>query len=528
MAFPYARMSVAQAEVLVAHGKLSEVDADVPLAHCSGWLLEQEKKRRLRPIFEPATNATLRRDLLPPCLFPSRAEMRRRFARHSTYSCQIDLAAYYDQLPIPPELRKFYGIRVRCNDGTSRFFLLTRVPMGACWSCGFAASITDVLAASASSPLVDVQTCIDNIRISSRDGRAFLEALRSLTGCATRMGISVGEVNGHESTTAQFTSWSDRGDADVLADCAQYARDHTWLGEHYGRDSNDEVVVSNTQDAVGKLQAAWHRIAAARGPDGHVSPEVSRRHVAALIGLLIWMAHTVNLPLCQFWIILRLASAIGFAATNERGWDQPVGWLSPRVVDALATAVALLTTNEPRPPLSPRAPSVNPTDYDVVICCDASAVGWAAIIWKRFVDGQGVVSWRATEASAGWSAATAAQHSAHAEPLAVDRALEFVEKRFGVGSNIAILTDHRAIVAAARRPTDLHGGFSPSANLNAMFARAYSHAADVRVPPRRDFFYIPGEENVADAASRVRGRGPWLMESAANIDMPCLATFWSG
>ena len=525
-AFPFARITESQAETLLEFGKLQAVEASEALAHCSGWLLPQPKKTRLRPIFEPATNATLQAEHLPPCLFIPRAEMRRRFAANAGYACQIDLAAYYDQLPLPAALRPYYCIRVRTTEGGSRYFALTRVPMGARWSCGFAAAISDVLAAAASRPCVDVQTCIDNVRISSNDPAAFILALRSLAAVTAKLRLAVGELNEKDSTTDDFVAWVSSRDDVVLEDCRRYARDHIWLGERNMRDARDRVVFANTTASVEKLQAAWNRIAAARDPEGHVAPSISRRHVVSLIGLIFWMAHVGNIPMANCWVILRLASAIGFAATSDGGWDRPVAYLSDRVACALADIVALLVANHPRPPLSPQPPSTDPNDYDAIVCVDASAVGWAAVVWWRYTDPDGQTVWRATEVSAGWSATVAAQHSAHAEPLAVDHALEFVEHRFGRNANIAFMTDHRAIVAGARRHADLHGGFSPSSNLNSLYARAYAHQEDIRVPPRRDFFYIPGNENISDATSRIRGRGPWLREVPIDMDMPPLAALW--
>jgi hypothetical protein len=362
-----------------------------------------------------------------------------------------------------------------------------------------------------------VHTMIDNTRVGCNNPAAFVSAVRRLATACESMNVTVSPVPTSSNGPMSLQEWAARPQSAIVADGSAHATSHVWLGELTERQHNGETTTKNTTDMVDKLNKAFARIVSNRGEEGLVDIAVTRRHVASAIGLITWMASTIGLRMYDLFDVLRLASALGFAASSG-GWDAPCGFLSPATFDALATCVATLSANVPAVPTTWHVRRGNIDDYDAIAVVDASGLGWGAVIWSRSAAG-----WTSMELSEGWHQDVAARHSAHTEPLAARKVFEYIRRTASKTSNIAILTDHRAVAGAQLR-RDGYGGYSSSWNLNAFYKTFYQGAGE----GRRDIYYIPGDENVADAPSRLIGRSPLFRATAVAMPIPNLYCLWNG
>jgi len=93
-----------------------------------------------------------------------------------------------------------------------------------------------------------------------------------------------------------------------------------------------------------------------------------------------------------------------------------------------------------------------------------------------------------------WS--TPVSHSAHAEPKAARRAMQWARAQPGCSkARIAVITDHVAMATGQRRWYASYGGFSTSFFLNGFFEELYDHGGG-------EIFHIDGVFNRADQLSR--------------------------
>ena len=167
----------------------------------------------------------------------------------------------------------------------------------------------------------------------------------------------------------------------------------------------------NTRATLMKMRRAYDRML---GP-AMAAQQVTRRHAASLIGLLVFLAHTVNLSLAFLLRVLRFGGALATQAETS-GWDVPVSFLAEGVLQELTWVVALLWTNAWALVPEEITPTLDERSYDTIVWVDASASGWGAYVCRPAV----ARTWRVM---AGWQVEMS--HSAHAEPLAVVAALEW-------------------------------------------------------------------------------------------------------
>jgi hypothetical protein len=86
--------------------------------------------------------------------------------------------------------------------------------------------------------------------------------------------------------------------------------------------------------------------------------------------------------------------------------------------------------------------------------------------------------------------------------------------------DIAIVADHEPMATAQRRWYNHHSGFSGAWPLNNFFTAFYATAPQ---GARRDVFYVPGENNLADSLSRSNRVGDHLRaRRIENIVLPGL------
>ena len=486
---PFAKYRPDQITKLIEFQKIEPVEGDIR-SFANGWPIPQPSKvpPSQRPIFEPYVNAVMDLGDLMQLSYPSRLEHRAQLAGVE-YAIEFDFAAFYDQIELHKDIRSCFVIRVRNDDGSATLYQLTRLPMGVRFAVGVAQAATWAITA----PIAHLtSTCIDNVRIASNNKREFTEAVKMFLQRCDDASIT---INGRE-------AWRDLSDEEIAENGRQWhIGPSVSLGEEYSRHT-----VRNAPKSINKLAGAFELVKKA----GSIT---TRRRFAAMVGLIIFMAHTINVGLWQFFKLLRCYARVCSPSSTEYGdvlWDEPMA-LVPAVHSCLTQAVEIILMNRAVPirPLLP--PSRFAEDYDTIIIVDAAAAGWGAYVK------QGATTKLLIQ---GWSSRQL--HSAHAEPRAATAVLQWLKTQKPLG-HIALVTDHSAMPMGQRRWWSGYCGFSPAHPLNELFLALYG--SDDLSAYRRDIFFVEGEKNPADGPSRRALIGQPLTISEADIVFPDLSAF---
>jgi ribonuclease HI len=427
------------------------------------FTIAQHNKKRLRVIAEPVINATCDREHIYKVKYPSRLERRAR-ARGAKFEAELDFAAYFDQFELSPDVLSWFVVRSRHPIDGATLFTLTRLPMGVTFAPSVAQAVTSALVY----PLlhmegVTVDTCIDNIRVIAREPQQFVHAMRTLLGRIHTAKITLNDAH----------TW-DVPDGELLQRCAVTEAPRIFLGEQYTGDT-----ISNTPAAVDKLKAALVRF-----DEGCTNAPYTKRNFASLVGLMLFMTHTIGVDLARFHTLLR---AYGRIIAETAGWDEPCLITSDAVRDQLKAMgeEILLNPRVPLPILEP--PSRVIEHYDAAIEVDASGSAWGAIVRITATGDTFTLQQR-------WSVSML--HSARAEPTAALRAVQWIRAHLGRNASVAIITDHIAMASGQRRWNSAYGGFSSTGyHLNEFYRELYSNGGG-------QVFYVEGEDNRADGISR--------------------------
>jgi integrase len=465
---------------------------------CKGFATPQHSKHERRPVFEPLTNATSSR-IWVPYGHRSRQELR------STFSCcrfrwQFDFTSWFDQLEL--QNIEYFVCRgtpamvdVNGSPESFEYFALTRPPQGGSWCSHLLSTLTWCIAEPLlKMPGIVVATQIDNVAIGGDDPQQFLSALRVFLQRCTHVGAQLNDMDTFPAT-----------DGEILR-VADARNSLTFLGEVYKDD-----VVCNTVKNIEKITEAWTRLQRSIGVD---SSPVTRRHIASLIGTLVWCAHTLNEPLRSHYTVLKTFSDISRGATSARGWDEAI-LITPRLVNTLAPLVGIVLRNSPAKASEFKRHAedaiYNALQYDAIIVVDASATGAGALI---FFPHTGEV----VECRMGWR--THIAHSAWAEPIAAREAVRLA--RSWGAKTIAVVTDHAALAHGQRRPLSGNGAFSCAWHLNEFYRELYTVEGDHQV------FYVEGCKNPADGPSRmtVVGDTRWHCRPLTDLVHPNLRDFF--
>jgi len=261
-------------------------------------------------------------------------------------------------------------------------------------------------------------------------------------------------------------------------------KDRVFLGEDYFTDASGFEGVRNSEGNVTKLQLAYDLFEKKLAGEG----VLTCRQFASLIGLVLFMAHTIDLRINQYFNLWRAYTAI-YTATVQ--WDEQVHLTSEPAIDQLREIIRILLRNDfvKLPVLTP--PSTELTDYSAVAIVDASASQWGAYVYfpARDENDQSTI-WKLQRQ---WDAAL--RHSAHAEPCGAYELLRWIHEQ-GRSERIAIITDHAALALGQRRWWSNYNGFGRSFYINRFYQELY------RLSPGAEIFQVPGEKNIADGPSR--------------------------
>lgn len=244
---------------------------------------------------------------------------------------------------------------------------------------------------------------------------------------------------------------------------------------------------------------AWSRLQTAE-TTGTV---VTRRHVASLIGLMFWMADTIDIPIHAHYDVMRLFAQL---AQDTAKWDAPF-LPSGTVLNALGKLAGPLLRNASVVPMTHPPASLALHDYDAVVIVDAAATGVGAFVLLGNI---------VYEVRGGFGKAM--MHSAHAEPIGATEILRWVRAKGA--RNVAVVTDHNAMVWGQRRPWSAKGGFSKSYFLNQFFTELYENGGG-------QVFFVEGARNPSDHTSRSNRLGdPMSARIVKDMTFPLLTSFF--
>lgn len=235
-------------------------------------------------------------------------------------------------------------------------------------------------------------------------------------------------------------------------------------------------MISNSDKLVRKLTLSVQRI------EDNME-RITRREVAAVVGLMLFMAHTLNIDLAFHHGLMR-AYANMFSGVRE--WDAVATELTPTFRANIRALACPLLANAPVVITAPRPPSFDRSRYDAVAIFDACQNAWAARIWLRS-------SGKVLRVLKAFSAPL--KHSAHAEPTAAKELCKWLRWSHPEVARLALVTDHSALAQGQRRWWSGYCGFSTAFPLNEAF-KAINGFAEV--------FHVDGVENICDGDSRSR------------------------
>ena len=311
-----------------------------------------ELKGRRRLITEPHLNGVISKRELPTVTHPTRLA-RRQSLRQARYMLQLDFEAYYDAIPLPESMRNKFVFRAR--DGS--YFRLRTLPTGARWSVAVGQAVTWVIV-DIDTPIL-IHTMIDNILLAAREGqeRDFVRAARAIL---ERIRLANLLTSPDRETLAGMSD-------EALLEMGRGS--NVFLGEEYEWNGSERLV-RNSVKTVAKLTLS---LAATR---------FTHRTFASVVSLILFALHTTRLNPARAYQLLRAYRGVYRLVTRGRDWDEELEVLDPAVRSTMDRIGAQLIKNEWCTIAPERNPTYNDSDYDAVVCTDASAAGWGAIITR--------------------------------------------------------------------------------------------------------------------------------------------------
>lgn len=413
-----------------------------------GWiklfLVPELSKKRWRPIKHPwILNAVLGKETLLSNHLPHKVEIK-QFAHKGECMISLDFAAFFDQFEYSPDVSRRFCFRHK-----GKFYRLCTLAMGQRQSVDVAMAMTELLLDFDKSSFT--RACVDNvIFVGSRES-----VLRDAAEFVRRVALVGGTLN------------EDISDLPALVQSTG-----PWCGVHLDLVNK---TVCLTDKILDKLNASWTR-----------RSRWTWRNFAAHIGLLFWAWGLLDVPMAEFFDVLRFVSKMGqvLQDCDDSVWDTPAHvW--PSVWPPLERWSALVARNVPCPVPVQREP-------EWLMETDASLWGWGYVACNTST---GEVRMHGEK----WSAQMWRQHglklrrSTFAEPHGIHNALCHLLSSTGP-RRVRIGTDSTVARASFERGFNSH-----SYDINEVLRRTRAtFGPDFSI----EFFHVPGSINVADSLSR--------------------------
>jgi len=415
-----------------------------------GWVhmftVPEPAKMRHRPIKNTRDcNDALGKETLMKLTFPTKQEICALVHAGACF-ISLDFASYYDQFVYSADV----GARF-CFRRGDKYYRLNTLAMGQRQAVEVAASTTarllDFGPVSTTASIIDNVIFVGSREEVIRDATIFVERVRAV---GAKLNENVDDIGALVQTV---------GD---------------WGGIHLDFTAKTACLAQKTLD---KTECSWLR-----------RNEWTWRQFAAHLGLLFWSWQLIELPMPEFFPLLRFVSAAGRMLTEHDDlWDTPAHvWTS--AWPALERWTMLVLRNAPR-----RVPQSQRPEW--LVCTDASDWGWGYFAVNNI---SGVVR----TYGAPWTSTFAAIYgdrlgvSTFTEPQAIVNSLCHLLTA-SCPSRVRILTDNTVAQASFQR-----GYNGRSFHINECLRRLHTMFGDLFV---FDFVYLPGVCNPADGWSRGRG-----------------------
>lgn len=410
-------------------------------------------KARRRILEEPILNDVITKDDLQYTRAATKATIRKQVGA-ARWSCQFDFKSWYDQIPLSPEIRKFFGVVLR-----GKTYRLKSLPMGGRQSCEVAQAVTWYLLSFDRPTSVQVATCIDNVRFTSDDREALQAAAQTFLERCNRVGAQI-------------------NDPEVGVPERIKARDE-FCGEVYDYAQKTRQLSDRTVAKIDAVVDLLRRCFVQRRAGGFFT----YRRYAAIFGLVFYVSEVLLLELPRSAVKEYCRAMVDTTNFERRDWDRELpAHLFQVAAAASIEALLLVAKNNAPVPVSGRAHRAP----FMTIVTDASATGWGAVALCDETVTHRHGQWSVDDLRSGRLTS-----SVSAEPLGVLRAcLSLLE--VGASGTVVILTDHQGLVAAAG------AGFVWCD----VYAETFSRLTELF--PGVDFLFrwVDGERNLADSASR--------------------------
>lgn len=454
---PKAGFTAAQVETMVEFGKLEPLEG-TGKAWVKGFPIVDGHKERARPLAEPYVNALAERKIDFPVMSYTSTSEQYMNARDAVYAAQFDFAAYFDQFGLEKEAQEYMVLRtVPFNKNT--MWKLTRLPMGATFSPCIAQFVTWVLCDPITEITgVKVTTMIDNVRIVATTSEGFTQAVRMFLERSDRAGLTL---------NPDAIPYRTDDDAQLLKiGRNNVLNDFEFLGVCYNNNT-----IRNSKRLVVKMTAAEKLLD---------SNTITRRQLAHIIGLAIFMAHTINEDLVHHFELMRLYNKL---FEGNPSWDET--FIPNEILKEKIRCLAKICIDNRRTDIRVlRPPSADYREYDAIVVFDACKDAWAAKIHLVKKNTRLRIMKRFEKQI---------KFSAHAEPTAAKEILLWLKQQFPEVKKAALVTDHKALAMGQKRWWTGYGGHSTAFHINEAFKEINNYA---------DVFYVEGEHNICDEDSR--------------------------
>jgi integrase len=447
------RLLPAEIALQLRLGKYSIADPSTITSWCRVFTLPQPIKRVKRHICEPLLN-----DLFtstPTVRFRTAAERRAAISRfQGGWAVSLDLASFFDQIPLGEKVRRFFGIRAHGQTLT-----MSVLPMGFRPSAQIGQAITWAICDIP--PSADdswtLLSYIDNILVLARSKEEAERIARLLIDRAASIGAVFNDV-------AQGVTASQSFD---------------FLGGSYDLVAGS---VKQTEKTATKVAVVESFLTSSQHSDSLVC---SRRDVAAMVGLFLFASSScaVAHDLPDYYSALRFYR--DYVASGTCPWDAPVAIGAAALRSFRAWAAALRAN--PGAAISGEASLGAAPD---VLFVDSSEQRWAVVHLR-----DSHVSVYSEEWSDDDRRRWDLRSSVASEPLGLQRALcRCIAPAATTG--VVVYTDHEPAVWAVASPC----------------AKGYSYALLQqflrRFPAPVTLRHIPGEMHPADTFTRSAAAPP--------------------
>jgi hypothetical protein len=441
-------------------GKYVFADPAALVSWCRVFTIPEPAKGVRRHICEPLLNDLF--SSTPTVRFSTAAERRATIARfRGGWAVALDLASFFDQVPLGDRVRRFFGIATAGGTCTMRV-----LPMGFRPSAAIGQAVTWAICDIAPGDFA-LLSYIDNILVLARTKEEATRIADLLVARAASIGAVFNDVSAGVTASQEFD----------------------FLGCRYDL----------RQDSFCQTPKTLTKVAAVRSfLDGQVttSAECTRREAAAIVGLFLFASSSCG----TFARLPDFYGALRFYREHVAGGDKLLSWDQTIVVPPMALAslrawAAALSANEVG--TTTAEPAKHVTD---LLFVDSSEQKWAAVHVKEGHISVFAEPWTAQDA-ARW----ALSNSVCSEPLGIQRALCRCITPSSVPPSgcVAVYTDHEPAVWAVASPC----------------AKAYTYAHLqqflLRFPVSVSLRHIPGDMMPADVFTR---------SDDATLDRSCLAS----